>query len=337
MDNIISCKYCLSQNVRKYGLYKDTQHYFCNDCRREFSSNDKLYRMKTPSNQVSSAIDMYYKGMSVNDIRDNLNQQYGNCPSSKTIYAWVQKYTNRALDQFKDYHPQVGDVWIADETVLRIAGQNVWMYDIIDTNTRYLLATQISTNRTINQSQKLMEAAQKKAGKTPKLVITDSNNSYPEGIERAYGGDTIHVQSEPFADFNDTQLIERFHSTLKDRTKVMRGLKSIESANKFIDGWLIYYNYLRPHESLDGKTPAEKAKVDYRSKSWVEINHTATPETKILVTPAKVDILSEHEPIVRPITHRHYDVREKKLQRKAHRISESRSPRITQPTPKLRD
>jgi hypothetical protein len=100
---------------------------------------------------------------------------------------------------------------------------------------------------------------------------------------------------------------------------------------------LIYYNYLRPHESLNGKTPAEKAKVDYPSKSWVEINHTATPETKILVTPAKVDILSEHEPIVRPITHRHYNVMEKKLQRRAHRISESRSPRITQPMPKLKD
>jgi transposase-like protein len=101
----IICKLCGSINTRKYGLYKDTQHYFCNDCRHEFSSNDKLYKMKTPSNQVSSAIDMYYKGMSVNDIRDNLNQQYRNYPSSKTVFEWVEKYTNEAKQQFNDYHP----------------------------------------------------------------------------------------------------------------------------------------------------------------------------------------------------------------------------------------
>lgn len=28
----VVCKYCQSEHVRKYGTYKETQYYYCNDC-----------------------------------------------------------------------------------------------------------------------------------------------------------------------------------------------------------------------------------------------------------------------------------------------------------------
>lgn len=51
----------------------------------------------------------------------------------------------------------------------------------------------------------------------------------------------------------------------------MRGLNSVESALTFTDGWLVYYNFFRPHESLGNKTPAEVAKADFPYKSWKEV------------------------------------------------------------------
>jgi hypothetical protein len=51
----------------------------------------------------------------------------------------------------------------------------------------------------------------------------------------------------------------------------MRGLKNIETAKDFIEGWLVHYNYLRPHTSLDDKTPAEAADIDYPYKNWADI------------------------------------------------------------------
>ena len=106
-------------------VHKGKQIYFCNACHRKFSADDRLFGMKTPANQVSDAVDMYYKGMSVNDIRDNLNAQFHNNPSSKSVYKWIDKYTDEAIKQFQDYHPDVGDTWIADETVLKIGGQSL--------------------------------------------------------------------------------------------------------------------------------------------------------------------------------------------------------------------
>ena len=312
----VVCKHCQSKNVRKYGLYKTTQIYFCNDCKRKFNADDHLFKMKTPANQVSSALDMYYKGMSINDIRDNLNQQYHNNPSSKTVYEWIEKYTPVAIKDFRDYQPKVGDTWIADETVLKIGGQNVWLWDIIDKDTRFLLASRVSLNRGTKDAQLLMEQAEKKAGKTPKVVITDQLRAYLDGIELAYGADTEHKQGSPFAiDDSSTSEIERFHGTIKERTKVMRGLKNMESAIQFTDGFMAHYNFLRPHEALDGKTPAEEAKINYQLKSWVDVTRMATPQVRVLVTPAVTSVIGKTPPLIRPLTHRTYNTGQKRAQR----------------------
>ena len=54
--------------------------------------------------------------------------------------------------------------------------------------------------------------------------------------------------------------MERYHGTFKERNKVMRGMKDADSA--VLDGQRIYYNHIRPHQALKGKTPAEAAGLD---------------------------------------------------------------------------
>jgi putative transposase len=338
--NTVTCKYCNSNAVVKFGTFEGIQRYWCKSCKRKFRANDHLFQMKTPYIQVASALDDYYKGDSINEIRDSLHTQYNNCPSSKSVYGWITKYTSEAVNQFKDHHPNVGSKWVADETVLKLDGKNYWCIDIIDADTRFLLATKLSSNRETKDIKTLMELARDRAGKTPKKVLTDGWKGYLDGIELAYGADAKHIITDPF-DSNgvgeNSELIERWHGTLKDRTKSLRGLKSVETANKFIDGFTVWYNYMRPHESLNGKTPAEKAKIQYISKSWADVIRTAKPHIQVLTTPAKVDILSESKTLIRPITNRHYDLEKKNKQRTALRIRNARLPRITPKMPRISD
>jgi len=265
----MNCKYCQSENTIKYGKLGDTQLYYCKDCHTKFKGDDTLFHMKTPANQVSSALNMFYEGMSIKAIGRNLKQEHGNMPSTATIYEWIQKFTQYATDSIKGYAPKkIGDTWVADETVIEIDGNNVWLWDIIDYDTRFLLATRISRSRTTQDAQILYDRAVKTAGKEPDKVITDRLASY---LDVRYGKDTEHIQSRPFAVEDNTQIIERFHETLKQRTKVMRGLKNMESAHDFINGWLVHYNYLRPHTALDDKTPAKVAGIDYPYDNWADI------------------------------------------------------------------
>ncbi|MCI2425224.1 transposase, partial [Candidatus Acetothermia bacterium] len=56
---------------------------------------------------------------------------------------------------------------------------------------------------------------------------------------------------------------------------MMKGLKTRKSARLILDGWLVFYNFLRPHEALKNKqgnlTPAEKAGIRFPFRNWLDI------------------------------------------------------------------
>jgi putative transposase len=66
--------------------------------------------------------------------------------------------------------------------------------------------------------------------------------------------------------------MERLNGEVRDREKVMRGLKKADTA--ILPGYQIYHNYMRPHEGLSGKTPAEvcgiKIEGDNKWKTIIE-------------------------------------------------------------------
>ena len=60
---------------------------------------------------------------------------------------------------------------------------------------------------------------------------------------------------------------------VKERDKVMRGFKVEESAQQILEGFRAYYNFIRKHQSLKGKTPAEMANLDLglKGNKWLEL------------------------------------------------------------------
>jgi len=268
------CKFCDSSHVVRNGTRQGTQYWLCKNCGRGFVDNKALPRSRYPIEAVASALYLYFTGSSLNDIRRHTEQHYKVLPSDSTIYAWVRRYTKVAHEATKDLKPKVGDTWVADETGIKIGGKNYWLWDIIDLDTRYLLATYLSPNRGTREARKLMELSSERAGKIPKVVVTDSLRSYLDGIELAFGADTKHIQATPFS---GTQVIERWHGTLKERTKVVWGLKKPDTARQFLEGFLFFYNFLRPHESLKDKTPAQVAGIKFPFRNWLDVIRSQSP------------------------------------------------------------
>lgn len=268
---IVNCKYCQSPNVIKFGKYKANQYYFCKDCNRKFAATDTIPKMQYSQSQIADALNMYYEGLSLNEIRRNLIQQHNSYVSDVSILNWVKRFSKLAIIEASKHNPKVGDIWVADETVIDIDGKNVWFWDIIDTKTRFLIASHMSFNRTSKDAEQLMRQAYERTGKIPRVIYTDKLRAYLEGIELTFGGETKHKQGSPFDVENNTNLIERFHGTIKSRTKVMRGLHTIDSARLFMDGWLVHYNFFRPHMSLDDRTPAQEASISLPIRNWKDV------------------------------------------------------------------
>lgn len=295
MGNNNICKYCQSESVIKYGLVKGIQRYYCKDCRHKFVSTDTIPKMQNPTKTIADSLNMHYEGMSLNEIRRNFIQQDNNYVSKVTPYNWEKRFSHLAEIEAEKYTPKVGDVWESDETVIHnnFGGKKkrLWLIDILDRDTRFLLATKLSYNRNKNDIRLAFEQARKVAGKIPKKILTDGWVGYPDGIELAFGADAKHVQTTPFEkSAESTNLIERVQGTLKERTKVMRGLKTFESMNDFLKGWVIHYNFFRPHLSLDGKTPAQMAGIKFPYANWKELI-----EKQPYKSTARIRIV-EHEP-----------------------------------------
>jgi len=73
--------------------------------------------------------------------------------------------------------------------------------------------------------------------------------------------------------------IERYHGTCGELDKVMRGLEIEDSP--FIKGHQLYYNFIRPHEALDGRTPSEMAGIRIEGDNkWLALMRNAIKYNK---------------------------------------------------------
>ena len=68
---------------------------------------------------------------------------------------------------------------------------------------------------------------------------------------------------------------ERLNGEIRDREKVMRGLKKDDTP--ILKGYQIFHNYIRPHQGLKGKTPAEACGITVKGKNkWITLIQNAS-------------------------------------------------------------
>jgi hypothetical protein len=69
--------------------------------------------------------------------------------------------------------------------------------------------------------------------------------------------------------------MELMNGEIRERELAMRSLKKMDSP--ILSGMQIYHNYIRPHEALNGKTPAELAGIEVKGKDkWLTLIQNAT-------------------------------------------------------------
>jgi len=275
------CTHCGSENYTKYGKKNSKQIYYCKDCKSRFVDNLYFERLKGDPKIICLTLDLYFKGVSLRKICDHLKQFYNFEIVHTTLLRWIKKYVTIMDEYTRQFKPQLGDLWNVDEMMISINGDWFYLWNVIDDATRFHLASVVSKERKTNDARKALITAKKRShGNRPKYIITDGLKSYNKAIDEEFHTvkrDTIHVGNVGIRgkDFNkdifDNNLVERLHGTIRERNKTQRGLKDEYSA--FIRGHQVYYNFIRPHNSLFNKTPAEIANVNLNlgNKKWEKL------------------------------------------------------------------
>jgi len=141
----------------------------------------------------------------------------------------------------------------------------------------------IADNKNTDDIRPLFKEAKEIAGKSPNVIISDGARNFHDAFNKEFftlkNPRTKHLQHIRLAGDIHNNKMERFNGEVRNREKVMRGLKKVDTP--ILTGYQIYHNYLRPHEGLKMKTPAEACGIKIEGKNkWITLiqnaNHNIT-------------------------------------------------------------
>lgn len=283
---MITCAKCESPNVIKYGFNQTSkgavQKHKCLSCGTIFCHAEMLPNSQISSEIVSLCLDLYLKGLSYRVIKQQLLEQFGLKVSHVTIYCWIQEYSNLLKNYADTLKPKLSAVWQMDETFLAFKGRRVdfkhpgkhegrWCWIAIDTGTRYILDCYLTFTKQLQDGVNFFDRLKEAIQEEPDVVATDGNSTYANCIKEYYPKAT-HIKLKLISWKPNTSFIERFNGTVKNRTKTMRCFDEFRPCQNFMTLFQIYYNFLRPHMALNGKTPAQAAGIELNLPlRWVSL------------------------------------------------------------------
>ena len=279
-DDAIQCTKCGSIRVIKFGSSHGKQAYKCNDCLHRFRESQILKRARYTPELVSLTLDLYFKGVSLRKITQIVNSQYGENLGASSIYRWIQRYIPKISEYVNSFSPELSETWHVDELFTKMRKgidykthkKIAFLWNVMDRKTRFLLASKLSPYRDDNGAfQAFKEARANSHGNFPEKILCDGAKAYSNiGVGTNVKGWNPQVIAKagitkPHANNNR---IERMNGTLRERVKVSRGWKSMET--QIPEGMRIHYNFVKPHMSLAGMTPAQRAGIQAPS-TWHDL------------------------------------------------------------------
>ena len=258
---------CGSHELRVCETYETktgiTIRYRCRRCRRRFTFNPGFKgRQYTPRIITDALIDAAAGHPPGRIVERMYKNKIDVCV--RTIQRWIDCYGPR-LDEFcSTLQADFGGVWSVDEVYLKTSASDKkhWMATVIDNKTRMVLASEVTDTKFGYDSKGLLDAAVRRAGRVPDILIADGLDSYRIGFEcvildidqsaillRDVGIQGKHIHNNKH---------ERYNGEVKDCTKRTRGFRSKHPGLLRLHE--VYYNFVHVHSGI-GTTPAVAAGI----------------------------------------------------------------------------
>lgn len=282
------CIFCKSDKVVKHGLRKNKsgqiQRYFCNACQKWFTLNMGFENMRATPQMITTAMQLYFSGESLRSVQKFLHLQ-GVKMSHVAVYRWIGKYVKLMDKYLEQMTPQVSDTWRTDELFLKVKLNTKYLYALMDDETRFWIAQQVADTKYTEDVRPMFRKGLEVAGKKPKRLISDGAPNFAEACKQEYytrvlATRTVHVKHIHLQGDMNNNKMERFNGEIRDREKIMRSLKKMDSP--IIKGMQQYHNYYRTHAGLNGQTPAEAANIKTEGRNkWLTVIQNAKLQREI--------------------------------------------------------
>jgi transposase-like protein len=239
--------------------------------------------MKHNPKAITTALQLYFTGESLRKTKESLKLM-GVQVCHQTVHNWIAKYVGLMEKYADQIAPKVSDTWRADELFVKVKGDLKYLYAMTDDETRYWLAQEVADTKYVHDARTLFAKSKEVAGKRPLTLITDGAPNYMKAFNKEFytlrPPYSVHVRDIRLGGRIHNNKMERMNGEVRDSEKVMRGLKRMDTP--ILKGTQIYHNFIKPHEGLRWRTPAEAAgiRVEGEDKRRTLIQNASKPPTE---------------------------------------------------------
>jgi len=287
----LACKFCGSDKTVRNGLARGKQLSRCKDCKHQYLDNGAFVGMRTKTEVIASALNLYYDGLSTWRIQRQIAKIFRVDVSPVSVWKWIMKYSELVSDYVATLNPSLSGKYHHDETEIRVGGEDRQFGEMIDADSRFLVAHLLTKTRTSDDARKVLTQTLQKQRPIP--LFTHGSFAYDEAFKKVFytryqanqveGGRRVGIKAR-----ETNNIIERKHGTLKDRLRPARGLKHDETARTWLDGCATNSNFVKPPISLKGQTPAQAAGLNVEADWGHLIKQATLSETKRYTNPIEV-------------------------------------------------
>jgi len=153
----------------------------------------------------------------------------------------------------------IHQVWQIDISYLRVEKGFVYLIALIDVFSRVVVAWRLSNDLCVESCQETLLAAIENHG-IPEIVNSDQGCQFTSEVwVNMLKEQGILISMTGKGRSNDNAYIERLWRSLKYEQIYLHNYKTIKELKRELPGIINWYNYERPHQSLDYLTPGEMA------------------------------------------------------------------------------
>ena len=253
----MNCIKCNSPNTKLNGFYRDHQKYKCNCRGKQFTERSFSFfsRHRFPDYVISNAILLNHQ-ISTRMVKHYFRQNNIHL-SHVSVYNWSKKFDKKLSNLRRVCKVEYTDIWHVDEKFIKVRGSKddfAYLWVVEDTNNN-IIAVHVTDRRDCNGAKQVFRKALLNAGFIPKVVVSDGLQGYKKAVRKIFGRKCRHVirHFETKAIVLNRKVIylsnnriESLNSKINLWYKRFRGFKSLETANLWCEGWMYFYNLLRP-------------------------------------------------------------------------------------------
>ena len=148
-------------------------------------------------------------------------------------------------------------VWAMDITYIPMARGFVYLAAVVDWHTRRVLSWRLSITMTTDFCLEAVEDAIHRHGK-PEIFNTDQGSQFTSeaftGLLKQHG---IRISMDGKGCWRDNVFVERLWRSIKYEEVYLKAYDSVTHARESLGRYIRFHNSVRPHSSLDRRTPDE--------------------------------------------------------------------------------